>query len=56
MSDTLTAILRETQELLTRESNNFAWSHWRDAQEADREMEKHLRLIERRDYSQLFDL
>jgi hypothetical protein len=56
MSDALTAILRETQELLTRESNDFAWSHWRDAQEADAELEKYLRLIERRDYSQLFDL
>lgn len=56
MSEALTAILRETQKLLTRESNDFCWSHWQDAQEAEAEMEKHLRLIERRDYSQLFGL
>ena len=49
-------ILRETQQLLNREGNDFSWSSWSDAREADAEIERQLQRIEQADYSDLFNL
>ena len=56
MNEALIAILRKTQELLSRKDNDFSWSSWKDDKEAISEIQTHLEKIERGDYSHLFDL
>jgi hypothetical protein len=52
----LITILREARGLLTRNENDFAWSHWHNAQEAAAEIMGHLERIKRGDYSQVHAL
>ena len=52
----LAAILRDTQQLLNRAGNDFAWSSWDDAAAAEDELQEHLRRVEQGDYTRLFDL
>jgi hypothetical protein len=56
MSAAIVAILRETQRFLNREGNDFSWSSWNDAREADAEIGRHLERIGQADYSELISL
>ena len=53
MSAALVAIIGEIQSLLRREANDFCWSHWQNAQEADAEITGYLESVQKGDYSQL---
>jgi hypothetical protein len=54
--DNLISLLRETQAILRRPQNDFAWSHWDNAEQAISDIESHIAAIQREDASRLEDL
>jgi hypothetical protein len=52
----LLSVLRETQALLRRPGNDFAWSQWDSVKEALSTLDGHIAAIERDDASRLPEL
>ena len=52
----LLSVLQETQAVLRRPDNDFAWSKWDDMGKAVSDLDSHLAAIERGDFSGLPDL
>jgi hypothetical protein len=52
----LLSVLRETQAVLRRPGNDFAWSEWDNAQEALSMLDSHIAAIEQEDISRLSEL
>jgi hypothetical protein len=52
----LLSVLQETQAVLRRPDNDFAWSKWDDAGKAVSDFDSHLAAIEHDDFSRMSDL
>jgi hypothetical protein len=56
MSAALLAVLRDAKALVTRESNDFAWSSWVDEADAAKELDEHIARLEKGDASKAEDM